>query len=150
MGIFKVAKPKYDECIRISTEASHKDLWPAGLLVIGAPIVAGLLFGKRCTTGLLQGALVSGVQMAISMVNTGGAWDNAKRYVAMKGKDTEQHNNAVIGDLVGDSLKDVSGPSLNILMNLSAVTSFVFGALIDHCSARDGGPLWLQHLRVSF
>merc|ERR1712232_729151 len=103
--------------------------------------------GKKCTIGLLQGVTVSGVQMAISMINTGGAWDNAKKYVAAgNGKDTEQHKNAVIGDLVGDPLKDVSGPSLNVLMNLSAITSFMFGNLINHCSANDGGPFWFELL----
>ncbi|CAK0893302.1 unnamed protein product, partial [Prorocentrum cordatum] len=84
---------------------------PAGAIVIGTPVVTGLLFGKVCTTGLLQGALVSGCQMAISMISTGGAWDNAKRLVAVSTFDKEMdehYKNAVIGDLIGDPLKDGS------------------------------------------
>jgi len=137
-------KPDYNRCITICTEASLKDMGPAGLLAIGAPVAIGLLFGKKCTAGLLHGCLVSGVQMAISMINTGGAWDNAKKFVAEQGeKDSEAHKNAVIGDLVGDPLKDVSGPSMNILMNLSAITSFVFGRVISQWSNAEGGPFWL-------
>merc|ERR1711957_133547 len=75
------AAPDYDRCIKISTEASLKEMIPPGLLVMISPLAAGILFGKNCTAGLLTGALVSGVQMAISMSNTGGAWDNAKKYI---------------------------------------------------------------------
>merc|ERR1711865_1237528 len=99
------------------------------------------------TAGLLSGALVSGVQMAISMSNTGGAWDNAKKYIEASGaKGTEQHTNAVTGDTVGDPLKDTSGPALNIVMKLSAIISLVFGSLIAKHSAADGGPLWLERV----
>jgi inorganic pyrophosphatase len=115
-----------------------------GVLVIGTPLVIGILFGPRGVSGLLAGTIVSGVQIAISFSNTGGAWDNAKKYVEVgrheskthkdddgnpiifaKGSDT--HKAAVTGDTVGDPLKDTSGPSINILIKLSAITSLVFG-----------------------
>ena len=98
-----------------------------GALVMLSPIIVGFLFGVEALAGLLAGALVSGVQMAISASNTGGAWDNAKKYIAAGGlgkdkmKHTPQHDAAVIGDTVGDPLKDTSGPSLNILIKLVRV-----------------------------
>ena len=115
-----------------------------GALVIGTPLLIGILFGPKGVSGLLAGAIVSGVQIAISFSNTGGAWDNAKKYVESgvyskvhkaKGseteyvlleKRTEAHKSAVVGDTVGDPLKDTSGPSINILIKLSAITSLVF------------------------
>lgn len=107
-----------------------------GALVIFSPLVTGLLFGPTAIAGLLPGALISGVQMAISSSNTGGAWDNAKKYieggnllneegVPLK-KGSEEHKAAVIGDTVGDPLKDTSGPALNILIKLMAILSLVF------------------------
>lgn len=137
-------EPDYDKCISISTDASLKKMVLPGLLVIGSPLLVGLLFGPRGVSGLLAGAIVSGVQIAISFSNTGGAWDNAKKYVESgvyskvhkaKGSDTEYvflekrteaHKSAVVGDTVGDPLKDTSGPSINILIKLSAITSLVF------------------------
>jgi inorganic pyrophosphatase len=92
--------------------------------------------------------LVSGVQLAISMSNTGGAWDNAKKYIESGGlgpefgKGSSAHKNAVTGDTVGDPLKDTSGPSLNILIKLSAIMSLVFGTVIKNCSNAEGGPVW--------
>lgn len=108
---------------------------PPGALVILTPIILGFLFGPKFIAGLLPGALVSGVQMAISMSNSGGAWDNAKKYIesgqlyidgVQKKKGTDEHRAAVIGDTVGDPLKDTSGPSLNILIKLMAILSLVF------------------------
>merc|ERR1712176_1278553 len=137
--------PDYEKCIIISTHASLKEMVAPGLLVILSPLIAGLLFGKNCTAGLLTGGLVSGVQMAISMSNTGGAWDNAKKYIeANKEKGTEAHKNAVTGDTVGDPLKDTSGPAINIVMKLSAIVSLVFGAFIKKYSNNEGGPFWLH------
>ena len=115
-----------------------------GVLVIGSPLLVGILFGPRGVSVLLAGAIVSGVQIAISFSNTGGAWDNAKKYVesgvyskvhkkknseeyVFLEKRTEAHKAAVVGDTVGDPLKDTSGPSINILIKLSAITSLVFG-----------------------
>merc|ERR1712109_242453 len=101
--------------------------------------------------GLLSGALVSSVQLAISMSNTGGAWDNSKKYISAGGlgpefrKGSEAHKNSVTGDTVGDPLKDTSGPALNIVMKLTAIISLVFGAKIREFSAPGGGPFWLAH-----
>ena len=142
-------KPQYSRCIAISTEASLREMIAPGLLVLLSPLVAGFAFGKNCTAGLLSGALVSGVQLAISMSNTGGAWDNAKKYIEANGlpghgKGSAAHKNAVTGDTVGDPLKDTSGPSLNILVKLSAIISLVFGGVIADFSNEKGGPFWIK------
>jgi len=126
--------PDYDRCIQISTDASLKEMFAPGALVMLTPLIVGFLFGTQCLAGVLAGALVSGVQMAISQSNTGGAWDNAKKYIeqghlahmgATKG--SEAHKAAVVGDTIGDPLKDTSGPSINILIKLMAIISLVFG-----------------------
>ena len=125
-------RPDYDRCIKISTEASLREMIAPGALVMLAPLIAGTFFGVYAVYGLLTGALLSGVQLAISMSNTGGAWDNAKKYISggydesLGGKGSEFYKAAVIGDTVGDPLKDTSGPSLNILMKLMAIMSLVF------------------------
>jgi len=115
-----------------------------GVLVIGTPFVVGVLFGHEAVSGLLAGIIVSGVQIAISFSNTGGAWDNAKKYIECEQnfskvdkdhkfiKGTEEHRAAVTGDTVGDPLKDTSGPSINILIKLSAITSLVFGGFFKN------------------
>merc|ERR1711972_803031 len=143
-------KPDYERCIRISSKASLREMIAPGALVILSPLVTGFGFGKNATAGLLSGALVSSVQLAISMSNTGGAWDNSKKYISAGGlgpdfrKGSEAHKNSVTGDTVGDPLKDTSGPALNIVMKLTAILSLVFGAKIDEFSARSGGPFWLH------
>merc|ERR1712032_1557351 len=115
MGAEKMA-PDYERCIRISTEASLREMIAPGALVILSPLVAGLGFGKNACAGMLSGALVSSVQLAISMSNTGGAWDNSKKYISAGNlgegfrKGSEAHMNSVTGDTVGDPLKDTSGP----------------------------------------
>lgn len=169
------AEPDYQGCIRISTEASLRKMVAPGALVLGAPLATGFLFGPPAVAGLLAGAIVSGVQVAISASNTGGAWDNAKKEtekrrsahkaaVAQAGGDLaayereykdaeaagsvdqldskvreavevqrglrERHVAAVVGDTVGDPLKDTSGPAINILIKLSAITSLVFGSYL--------------------
>ena len=121
--------PDYERCVSISTKASLYEMIKPGALVIVTPIVVGYLFGVKALTGVLAGGLVSGVQMAISASNTGGAWDNAKKYIEkgyFGGKGSSTHKAAVVGDTVGDPLKDTSGPSLNILMKLMAIVSLVF------------------------
>merc|ERR1719310_2140941 len=144
------APPDYKKCIKISTEASLKEMIAPGLLVILSPLVAGIGFGKNACAGLLSGALVSSVQLAISMSNTGGAWDNSKKYISAGGlgpqyvKGSEAHKNSVTGDTVGDPLKDTSGPALNIVMKLTAIISLVFGTAILEKSSPSGGPMWLQ------
>jgi len=134
------AKPDYQACIKISTEASLKEMIPPGALVMGTPIVVGFIFGCKALAGVLIGAMVSSVCNAIAASNTGGAWDNAKKYVEQgkleksdgtgpyrKGTDEYRpvHAAAVVGDTIGDPLKDTSGPSLNIVMKLMAVESLV-------------------------
>jgi Na+/H+-translocating membrane pyrophosphatase len=144
------------ECIKISTRASLNEMIIPGLMVIFTPLAIGGFFGTMAIAGYLAGVIVSGVQMAISASNTGGAWDNAKKYIEAeqleiteadrKNKDkkvtetathyckgSKPHKAAVIGDTVGDPLKDTSGPSLNILIKLSAIVSLVFGKFFtDH------------------
>jgi inorganic pyrophosphatase len=148
--IMQGAKPEYDRCVQISTKASLREMLPPGALVLLSPLLCGIGFGKNAAAGLLVGALVSGVMLAISMSNTGGAWDNAKKYIEAgglgegKGKRSQPHKNAVIGDTVGDPLKDTSGPSLNIVVKLSAIMSLVFGSVIANCSNATGGPFWIN------
>merc|ERR1719409_1064375 len=148
--IMQGKKPEYGYCIQISTQASLREMLPPGALVLLSPLVFGACLGKNAVAGLLSGALVSGVQLAISMSNSGGAWDNAKKYIEAgglgfgKGKKSGPHKNAVIGDTVGDPLKDTSGPSLNIVMKLTAIVSLVFGSAIADFSNAQGGPFWVQ------
>jgi len=124
--------PDYDRCIRISTDASLKEMFAPGALVMFTPLFFGFLFGTQCLAGVLMGGLTSGVQMAISSSNAGGAWDNAKKFIEKgelgegKGKGSAVHEAAVVGDTVGDPLKDTSGPALNILIKLMAIISLVF------------------------
>merc|ERR1712039_1016982 len=146
--------PDYEKCIRISTEASLREMLAPGALVILSPLVAGMGFGKNCCAGLLSGALVSSVQLAISMSNTGGAWDNSKKFISAGGADgkddqfrkgSEAHSNSVTGDTVGDPLKDTSGPALNIVMKLTAIISLVFGTAIAQSGSNcSGGPKWVE------
>eukprot|EP00271_Cylindrocystis_brebissonii_P010222 TRINITY_DN26351_c0_g1_i1.p1 TRINITY_DN26351_c0_g1~~TRINITY_DN26351_c0_g1_i1.p1 ORF type:complete len:774 (+),score=132.97 TRINITY_DN26351_c0_g1_i1:95-2416(+) len=133
-------KPDYKRCVAISTEASLQEMIAPGALVMLSPVVVGWLFGPTTLAGLLAGSLVSGVQIAISASNTGGAWDNAKKYIegghddiarALGPKGSDAHKAAVIGDTVGDPLKDTSGPSLNILIKLMAVESLVFAPFFE-------------------
>merc|ERR1712151_911962 len=119
----KEIKPDYDRCIEISTKSSLVEMIAPGALVIGSPLVAGTFFGVRAVFGLLTGSLVSSVQLALSMSNSGGAWDNCKKYIKggfpddkLKYKNEEEkssvHAAAVTGDTVGDPFKDTSGPAL--------------------------------------
>lgn len=122
-------EPDYAQCVAISTQAAVREMVAPGILIMGAPLVTGFLFGIQATAGLLAGSLVAGGVLAISASNSGGAWDNAKKYIEagnLGGKGTENHKAAVVGDTVGDPLKDTSGPSLNILIKLSAILSLVF------------------------
>ena len=138
--------PDHAQCIGISTNASLKKMVAPGLLVILSPLIAGMLFGFQSTNGILAGCIVSGIQIAFSASNSGGAWDNAKKFVegglltvdgVVVVKHTPIHAAAVTGDMVGDPLKDTSGPSINILIKLSAICSLVFGTFI----AKYGGVI---------
>jgi len=126
-------RPDYDACIAISTKASLKEMVPPAAMVIFTPLLTGIFFGVNAVSGLLVGALIASVQLAISMSNSGGAWDNAKKYIEkqpaeseLQGKGSDIHKAAVVGDTVGDPFKDTSGPALNIVMKLMAVLSLVF------------------------
>jgi len=169
-------RPDYAKCIQISTDASLREMVPPGILVMCSPILVGAFFGVEAVSGLLAGSLVSSLQLAISASNSGGAWDNAKKYIEAHGivtvektgataeamamakaafaiiadtsgkeyengspfilngvatgvvqkKGTDVHCAAVVGDTVGDPLKDTSGPALNIVMKLMAIISLVF------------------------
>lgn len=126
------SKPDYKSCVAISTSAALKQMLLPGIIAIVAPIAVGLLFGAEALGGLLAGALVTGVMMAIFMANAGGAWDNAKKYIesgAHGGKGSDPHKAAVVGDTVGDPFKDTSGPSINILIKLMTVVALVFAPL---------------------
>lgn len=126
-------KPDYRTCVSISTHAALKEMIVPGVLAVIAPLAIGLLLGAEALGGLLAGSLVSGVMMAIFMSNSGGAWDNAKKYIEEGhngGKGSETHKAAVVGDTVGDPFKDTSGPSINILIKLMTVIALVFAPLI--------------------
>ncbi|GAB6877266.1 sodium-translocating pyrophosphatase [Thermaerobacter litoralis] len=125
-------RPDYARCVDISTRAALAQMVLPGLLAVAAPLAVGLLLGPEAVGGLLAGALVTGVLVAIFMANAGGAWDNAKKYIeggALGGKGSDPHRAAVVGDTVGDPFKDTAGPSLNILIKLMSVVALVFAPL---------------------
>ncbi len=126
------SKPDYAQCVSISTEASLKEMIVPAVMAVIAPIVVGLVLGANALGGMLAGALITGVLLAIMMSNAGGAWDNAKKYVesgVYGGKGSETHKASVIGDTVGDPFKDTSGPSLNILIKLMTIVAVVFAPI---------------------
>ena len=126
------AKPDYARCVDISTAAALKEMMIPGLMAVFTPLVVGFVLGTEALGGLLAGALVTGVLMAIFMANAGGAWDNAKKYIEEGhhgGKGSEPHKAAVVGDTVGDPFKDTSGPSINILIKLMTIVSLVFAPM---------------------
>ena len=134
------AKPDYTKCVDISTKAALREMIKPGVMAVVAPLLMGALLGTQALGGLLAGALVTGVLMAIFLSNAGGAWDNAKKYIEggnFGGKGSEAHKAAVVGDTVGDPFKDTSGPSINILIKLMTVISLVFAPII----ASHGGLL---------
>ena len=132
-GILKgTSRPDYASCVSISTNAALKEMFLPGLMAVLAPITVGLILGPDALGGLLTGALLTGVLMAIFMSNSGGAWDNAKKYIEEGnhgGKGSTAHKAAVVGDTVGDPFKDTSGPSINILIKLMTIVSLVFAPL---------------------
>ena len=125
-------KPEYERCVEISTHAALTQMVIPGVMAIVVPVLVGFLLGKEALGGLLGGAIVTGVMMALFMSNSGGAWDNAKKYIEegnFNGKGSPNHAAAVIGDTVGDPFKDTAGPSLNILIKLMTVVALVLAPL---------------------
>ena len=122
----------YKSCVAISTTAALHEMMLPGIMAVVVPVIVGVVLGVEALGGLLSGALVTGVLMAIFMSNAGGAWDNAKKYIETGhhgGKGSEAHKAAVVGDTVGDPFKDTSGPSINILIKLMTIVSLVFAPL---------------------
>ncbi len=121
------SKPDYVKCVDIATVASLKELWKTASIAIAAPIVLGILLGPTAVAGLLMGAVVSGIFLAFHLANTGGAWDNAKKLVEMKGeRGTEVHKVTVVGDIIGDPYKDTAAPALNTVIKLLNTVAIVF------------------------
>jgi K(+)-stimulated pyrophosphate-energized sodium pump len=128
-------KPEPEKCIDISAQAALKEMVLPGVVAVVAPVLIGFLLGKQALGGMLAGATLAGVLLALMMSNGGGAWDNAKKYIekgALEGekKGGEAHKAAVVGDTVGDPFKDTSGPAMNILIKLMSVVSLVIAPLL--------------------
>lgn len=125
-------KPDYNKCVSISTQAALHEMMLPGVLAVIIPVAVGIVLGPSSLGGLLAGSLVTGVMLAIFMSNSGGAWDNAKKYVEegnLGGKDSPTHHATVVGDTVGDPFKDTSGPSINILIKLMTIVALVFAPI---------------------
>lgn len=137
-------EPDYQKCIAVSTRSSIKKMIIPSFIAIIVPIFFGIIFHPAMVAGLIPGTLLSGVQMAISMCNSGSAWDNCKKFIGgdnyynsegeKKSKGSEEYEAAVIGDIVGDPLKDTSGPSLNVLIKLMAIISLIFVGVFERTS----------------
>jgi K(+)-stimulated pyrophosphate-energized sodium pump len=124
--------PDYARCVEISTKGAQREMLLPSLLAIAVPVLVGVLLGVAGVMGLLAGGLGAGFVLAIFMANSGGAWDNAKKYIEeghLGGKGSEAHKATVVGDTVGDPFKDTSGPSLNILVKLMSMVSIVMAGL---------------------
>jgi len=125
-------KPDSARCIDISTQAALQEMVAPGVIAILMPLLVGYGFGPQALGGMLVGATLTGVMLALFMANAGGAWDNAKKYVErgnLGGKGSDCHKATVVGDTVGDPLKDTSGPAMNILIKLMSIVSLVFAPL---------------------
>ena len=130
------SKPDYAKCVDVATLASIGELWKSASIAVAAPIIVGILLGPSAVAGLLMGGIyvwikkfsvVSGIFLAYHLANTGGAWDNAKKLIEMKGeKGTEEHKVAVVGDIIGDPYKDTAGPALNTVIKLLNTIAIVF------------------------
>ena len=127
------ADPDYASCVDLCTRSAQREMIFPAIIAVVAPIVVGLILGVNGVVGMLAGALVSGFVLAVMMANSGGAWDNAKKYIEagnFGGKGSDEHKAAVVGDTVGDPFKDTSGPSINILIKLLSMVSVVFASLV--------------------
>ncbi|WP_026370544.1 sodium-translocating pyrophosphatase [Kallotenue papyrolyticum] len=138
------APPDYARCVSISTAAALREMLVPGLMAVIVPLLVGFVLGKAALGGLLAGALVTGVLLAVFMANAGGAWDNAKKYIEvgnLGSKGSDIHKATVVGDTVGDPFKDTSGPSLNILIKLMSIVALVFAPLFAERSGLLGAAL---------
>ena len=127
------AEPDYASCVDMCTRSAQKLMLAPALIAVIVPVVVGLILGVEGVAGLLAGTTVTGFVLAVMMANSGGAWDNAKKYIesgAHGGKGSDCHKAAVVGDTVGDPFKDTSGPSINILIKLTSMVSIVFAGLV--------------------
>ena len=127
------ADADYAKCVDLCTRASLREMVLPTIVAIAAPIIVGIVLGSAGVVGMLAGATASGFLMAVFMSNSGGAWDNAKKYIESGvhgGKGSDNHKAAVVGDTVGDPFKDTSGPSINILIKLLSMVSIVFAAVV--------------------
>jgi len=127
------ATPDYAQAVSISTAAAIREMIIPGLSAVIVPVLVGFLLGKEALAGVLAGSIVTGFMLAVMMANTGGAWDNAKKFIEeghFGGKGSDPHKAAVVGDTVGDPFKDTAGPSLNILLKLMAIVSIVIAPLL--------------------
>ena len=123
------AKPDYNRCVDIATGAALKNMLLPGSIAVISPVAVGIVLGRAALAGMLMGATLCGVLLALFMSNSGGAWDNAKKLIEEGGKGSEAHKAAVIGDTVGDPLKDTAGPSLNILIKLMSIVALLFAPM---------------------
>ncbi len=123
------AKPDYNRCVDIATGAALKNMLLPGSIAVISPVVVGIVLGRAALAGMLMGSTLCGVLLALFMSNSGGAWDNAKKLIEEGGKGSEAHKAAVIGDTVGDPLKDTAGPSLNILIKLMSIVALLFAPM---------------------
>jgi K(+)-stimulated pyrophosphate-energized sodium pump len=129
----ETAKPEYAKCVDICTRDAIRQMIAPGIITIVSPVVVGLVLGPIALAGFLMGAISSGLILAIAFANAGGSWDNAKKWIetgAYNGKGSEAHKAAVVGDTVGDPMKDTAGPSLNIMIKLTAIIALVMAPVL--------------------
>jgi len=127
------ARPDTARCVDISTRAALREMVLPGVVAVASPVILGTTLGKAALGGMLAGATLTGVLLALFMSNAGGAWDNAKKYIEagyLGGKGSDVHKAAVVGDTVGDPFKDTSGPAMNILIKLMSIVSLVIAPLL--------------------
>ena len=127
------ADPDYKTCVDLCTRASLREMIAPTVIAVAVPVIVGLILGPAGVIGLLSGATATGFLLAVFMSNSGGAWDNAKKYIESGnhgGKGSDSHKAAVVGDTVGDPFKDTSGPAINILIKLLSIVSIVFATLV--------------------
>jgi len=127
------ARPDTARCVDISTRAALREMVLPGVVAVASPVILGTTLGAAALGGMLAGATLTGVLLALFMSNAGGAWDNAKKYIEagyLGGKGSDVHKAAIVGDTVGDPFKDTSGPAMNILIKLMSIVSLVIAPLL--------------------